>query len=49
MAVHFVVFNYDGDHQIMVTVFDETMYRQHYVAPTRGKAAVSSSSSKDDQ
>jgi hypothetical protein len=48
VAGHFVVFNYDGDHQIMVTVLDETMYHWHYVAPTRGKAAVSSSSSKDD-
>jgi hypothetical protein len=32
----------------MVTVFDETMCRRHYVAPARGKADVSSSS-KDDQ
>jgi hypothetical protein len=45
---HFVVFNYDGDHQITVTVFDETMCRRHYVMTARGKAAVSSSS-EDDQ
>jgi hypothetical protein len=49
VAGHFVVSNYDGDHQIMVTVFDETMYRWHYVAPSHDKAAVSSSSSEDDQ
>jgi hypothetical protein len=49
VAGHFVVFNYDGDHQITVTVFDETMCHRHYVAPARGKAAVSSSSSEDDQ
>jgi hypothetical protein len=50
MAGHFVVFNYDGDHQITVTVFDETMCHRHYIAPARGKAAVSSSSfSEDDQ
>jgi hypothetical protein len=34
------VFNYDGEHQNTVTV---------YVATARGKAVVSSSSSKDDQ
>jgi hypothetical protein len=47
MAGHFVVFNYDDDHQITVTVFDETMCRRQYVTPARGKAAVSSS--EDDQ
>jgi hypothetical protein len=46
---NFVVFNYDGNHQIIVTFFDETMCRRHYVAPARGKAAVSSSSSEDGQ
>jgi hypothetical protein len=45
---HFLVFNYDDDHQITVTVFDETTCRQHYVALARGKAAASSSS-EDDQ
>jgi hypothetical protein len=48
VAGHFVVINYDGEHQITVLVFDEIMYRQHYVATARGKAAVSSSSSEDD-
>jgi hypothetical protein len=49
MDGHLVVFNYDGDHQVTVTVFDETMCRWHYVATARGKAAVSSFSSEDDQ
>jgi hypothetical protein len=40
---HFLVLNFDGDHQIMVTVFDEDMCRRQYVAPTRGKPNVSSS------
>jgi hypothetical protein len=44
MAGHFIIFNYDDDHQITVTVFDETMCRRHYVVPARGKAAISSSS-----
>jgi hypothetical protein len=48
MAGHFLVFNYDGDHQITVTVFDETMCHRHYIAPARGKTVVSSSS-EDDQ
>jgi hypothetical protein len=43
MAGHLLVFNFDGDHQIMVTVFDEDMYRWQYIAPARGKPAVSSS------
>jgi hypothetical protein len=41
VASHFIVFNYNGDHQITVTVFDETMCCRHYVAPARGKAAIS--------
>jgi hypothetical protein len=49
VADHFVVFNYDGKHQITVSVFDQTMCRRHYVAAARGKAVVSSSSSEDDQ
>jgi hypothetical protein len=49
VAGHFVVFNYDGEHQITVSVFDQTMCRRHYVATARDKAAVSSSSSEDDQ
>jgi hypothetical protein len=32
VAEHFLIFNYDDDHQITVTVFDETMCRRHYVA-----------------
>jgi hypothetical protein len=49
VAEHFVIFNYDGEHQITVTVFDETMYRRHYVATARGKAVVSSSFDEDDE
>jgi hypothetical protein len=48
VAGHFLIFNYDGDHQITVMVFDETMCHRHYVAPARGKAAASPSS-EDDQ
>jgi hypothetical protein len=48
VARHFVVFNYDDEHQITMSVFDETMCRRHYVATARGKAAVSSSSFEDD-
>jgi hypothetical protein len=29
---HFLVFNYDGDHIITVSVFDESMCRRHYNA-----------------
>jgi hypothetical protein len=49
VAGHFLVFNYDGDHQITVMVFDETICRRHYLAPARGKAAASPSFSEDDQ
>jgi hypothetical protein len=42
VASHFLIFNYDGDHQIMVTVFDETMYHRHYVELARAKTVVSS-------
>jgi hypothetical protein len=50
VAGHFIIFNYDSDHQITFTVFDETMCRRHYVMPTRGKDTVSPSfSSEDDQ
>jgi hypothetical protein len=48
VAGHFVVFNYDDDHQITVTVFDETMCRRHNIAPARGKAAISSSSEDNE-
>jgi hypothetical protein len=43
-AGHFVVFNYDGDHTLTVTVFNDAMCRRHYVAPARGKADAASSS-----
>jgi hypothetical protein len=49
VAGHFVVFNYDGEHQITVSVFDQTMCCRHYIATACGKAAVSSSSSEDNQ
>jgi hypothetical protein len=48
VAMHFLFFNYDGDQQVTVMVFDETMCRRHYVVPVRGKAAVSSSSEDDE-
>jgi hypothetical protein len=48
MAGHFLIFNYDGNHQIMVTIFDEDMCHRHYVTPACGKAVVSSSSSSDE-
>jgi hypothetical protein len=46
-AGHFVVFNYDGDHILTVTVFDDTMCHRHYVAPVRGMVAAASSSEDD--
>jgi hypothetical protein len=49
VAGHFVVFNYDSEHHITVSVFDKTMCRRHSVVTARGKASVSSSSSEDDQ
>jgi hypothetical protein len=49
MAGHFVIFNYDGEHQITATVFDETMCRRHYVAIAHNKAVISSSSDEDDE
>jgi hypothetical protein len=48
VVVHFIVFNYDGEHQITVSVFDQTMCRWHYVVTARDKAAVSSSLSEDE-
>jgi hypothetical protein len=42
VAGHFLVFNYDGGHQLTVMVFDDTMCHCHYVVPTRGKAAATS-------
>jgi hypothetical protein len=50
VAGNLLVFNFDGDHQITVTVFDEDMCRRQYVAPAHGKPGVSSSDDdKDDQ
>jgi hypothetical protein len=49
VAGHLLVFNFDGDHQITVIVFDEDMCRRKYVAPSRGKPTVSSSSDENDQ
>jgi hypothetical protein len=43
VAGHFIVFNYDREHHITVSIFDQTMCRRHYVATARGKATVSSS------
>jgi hypothetical protein len=48
MAGHLVVFNFDGDHQIKVTVFDEDMCRRQYIAPARGKPTVSSDDDGED-
>jgi hypothetical protein len=48
VAGHLLVFNFDGDHQITVIVFDEDMCRRQYVAPARGKPIVSSSD-EDEQ
>jgi hypothetical protein len=48
VAGHFLVFNCDGDHTLIVTVFDDTMCRRHYIAPARGKATASSSSEDDE-
>jgi hypothetical protein len=49
-VVHLLVFNFDGDHQITITVFDEDMYRRQYVAPALGKPAISSfDDDEDDQ
>jgi hypothetical protein len=48
VAGHLLAYKFDGD-QITVTVFDEDMCHRSYVAPARGKPAVSSSSDEDDQ
>jgi hypothetical protein len=46
MAGHFIVFNYDGEQTITVTVFVETMCR-HYYMPSLANIAVSSSSDNE--
>jgi hypothetical protein len=48
MASHFLVFNYEDEHTLTVTVFDDTMRLCHYTAPSRANAA-SSSSFEDDE
>jgi hypothetical protein len=35
MVGNLLVFNFDGDHQITVTIFDGGMCRRQYVAPAR--------------
>jgi hypothetical protein len=50
VAGNLLVFNFDGDHQITVNVFDGDMCHHQYVAPARGKPDVSSSDDDvDDQ
>jgi hypothetical protein len=49
VAGNLLVFNFDVDHQITVTVFDEDMCHQQYVPPARGKPAVSSSNNDDEE
>jgi hypothetical protein len=44
---HFLFFNFYGNHQITVTVFDEDICRRQYIAPARGNPVVSSSSEDD--
>jgi hypothetical protein len=47
MAGHFLVFNYDGEHTLTITAFDETMCHRHYTPAALGNAAASSS--EDDK
>jgi hypothetical protein len=49
VAGHFIIFNYNGEHQITVMVFDKTMCYRHYVATACGKPAISFSSDEDDE
>jgi hypothetical protein len=48
VAGNLLVFNFDGDHQITVNVFNADMCRRQYVAPARGKPDVSSSDEEED-
>jgi hypothetical protein len=41
MARHFLIFNYDKEHTLTVTLFDETMCRRHYTLATLANAAAS--------
>jgi hypothetical protein len=50
VAGNLLVFNFDGDHQITVNVFDGDMCRRQHVAPARGKPDVSfDDEDEDDQ
>jgi hypothetical protein len=44
---HFLVFNYDGQYTLTVTVLDETMCHRHYT-PTVHANATNDSSSDDE-
>jgi hypothetical protein len=44
MAGNFLVFNYDGEHTLTITVFDETMCLCHYTHVALANTAASSSS-----
>jgi hypothetical protein len=35
---HLLVFNFDGDHQITVTVFDDDMCHREYAAPAHASS-----------
>jgi hypothetical protein len=48
VADNLLVFNFDGDHQITVTVFNGDMCHRQYNAPARGKPAISSSNDDED-
>jgi hypothetical protein len=48
VAGHLLVFNFDGDHPITVTVFDVDMCRRQYVVPAHGKPVVFSSNDDED-
>jgi hypothetical protein len=48
VAGNLIVFNFDGDHQITVNVFDGDMCRRQYVAPARSKLDVSSDDEDED-
>jgi hypothetical protein len=41
---HFLVFNYDGQHTLTVTIFDGTMCYRHYTPTALANVAISSSS-----
>jgi hypothetical protein len=45
MAIHLLLFNYNEEHTLTVTVFDETMCQHHYTHVTLANTAASSFSS----